>query len=752
MLLGKNWKKTESALLDEATAARTISELSAEIESLKLLEKLAANIRNSEYDTKWRELSNLLSEIFVSQNSIWSSSEYEKFTGSNEVINQSSTIRKLVIFTEHRDTLNYLAQRISTFLGKSEILVQIHGGMGSTQRRNTQELFLNDPDAQILLATDAAGEGINLQIAHLMVNYDLPWNPNRLEQRFGQIHRIGQTKVCHLWNLIAGETREGYVYQRLLMKLSQARTTLGGQVFDVLGKVRFEGRSLRDLLIEAVRHADHSKARMRLDQIVDQAVDQKKLQDLIQAHELTHELMDTNKVAESRVDFARASARRLLPNYLESFFLEAFRELGGTIHERESRRYQISNVPQAVRNWSQEYTSHESVHRRYDRITFDKALIARTNSQIATLIYPGHSLLSSVLGVMLRRHGDVLNRGTVLVDDTNFHFEARVLIVLKHSIHEEMHLGNGSDRAVSQRMIFIELHSNGRTHHLTNAPYLDYRSLREDDPNISEILSRPELSWINRDLKQDAERAANTEIVPKHFESVRTQREESVKKTRVAVKDRLTKEIAHWNRRAEDLRFRERSGVVKGEHTSRDAIRRAESLVKRLRSRMNKFADEEKLVNRPPQVLGGAVIVSRGLIDEITGVREKQSINTQKSATRARQIVMSVEECLGYKPIDREPDKLGYDIESLEEKTGKLRLIEVKGRVSGANTITVTKNEIVTALNYPNDYILAIVEFLEQDNHRVHYVRKPFETPPDWATVSVNYSMDEMIGRATAPN
>ena len=128
-------------------------------------------------------------------------------------------------------------------------MVVIHGGMGREERMKAQESFQHDPEVQVLIATDAAGEGINLQRAHLMVNYDLPWNPNRIEQRFGRIHRIGQTEVCHLWNLVAEETREGDVYRTLLEKLEQARQTLGGQVFDVLGKLQFEGRSLRDLLI-----------------------------------------------------------------------------------------------------------------------------------------------------------------------------------------------------------------------------------------------------------------------------------------------------------------------------------------------------------------------------------------------------------------------------------------------------------------------------------------------------------------------
>ena len=151
--------------------------------------------------------------------------------------------QKLVIFTEHRDTLNYLESRITTLLGRTEAVVMIHGGMGREERLKAQESFKHDPEVQVLLATDAAGEGINLQRAHLMVNYDLPWNPNRLEQRFGRIHRIGQTEVCHLWNLVAEETREGDVYRKLLEKLEEARKALGGQVFDVLGKLQFEGRA-----------------------------------------------------------------------------------------------------------------------------------------------------------------------------------------------------------------------------------------------------------------------------------------------------------------------------------------------------------------------------------------------------------------------------------------------------------------------------------------------------------------------------
>ena len=224
----------EARILDQATAARSIVELKAEIETLKALESLALGVRRSGADTKWRELAGLFGEIFTAVGG----PEPVTSSGAGELRRPSPSPRqKLVLFTEHRDTLRYLQERITTLLGRETSVVVIHGGVGREQRLAVQEAFRHDPQVQVLLATDAAGEGINLQRAHLMVNYDLPWNPNRLEQRFGRIHRIGQTEVCHLWNLVADETREGDVYRRLLEKLEQARQALGGQVFDVLGKL-----------------------------------------------------------------------------------------------------------------------------------------------------------------------------------------------------------------------------------------------------------------------------------------------------------------------------------------------------------------------------------------------------------------------------------------------------------------------------------------------------------------------------------
>ena len=226
----------EETLVDDATAAQTINELEAEIVILKGLEQQAKAVVVSGQDRKWEELSKIL------QN-------------APEMRDASGRQRKLIIFSEHRDTLNYLHQQIAGVLGNQDAIITIHGGTHRDERRRLQALFRSDPEVRVLVATDAAGEGVNLQNANLMVNYDLPWNPNRLEQRFGRIHRIGQVEVCHLWNLVAKETREGDVYHRLLEKLAVESEALKGRVFDILGEV-FEGTSLKDLLIQAIRYGD----------------------------------------------------------------------------------------------------------------------------------------------------------------------------------------------------------------------------------------------------------------------------------------------------------------------------------------------------------------------------------------------------------------------------------------------------------------------------------------------------------------
>ncbi len=746
----------EEEILDQATAARSIAELKAEIETLKGLEALALGVRRSGMDTKWRELSTLLGEIFTTAALSGRVAEPAAPYGAGKIPPPVPSMQqKLVVFTEHRDTLNYLENRITTLLGRSEAVVIIHGGMGREERMKAQESFRHDPAVQVLLATDAAGEGINLQRAHLMVNYDLPWNPNRIEQRFGRIHRIGQTEVCHLWNLVAEETREGDVYRKLLDKLEQAREALGGQVFDVLGKFQFEGKLLRDLLIEAIRYGDRPEVRARLTTVVDKALDREHFKDLIEEHALAHDAMDASRVQRIRKDMERAEARRLQPHYIESFFMEAFRSLGGSARQREPRRYEITHVPAPVRNRDRLIGIGEPVLPRYERIAFEKPLVTIQGQPLAAFVCPGHPLLDSVIDLTLERHRDLMKRGAVLVDERDPGTLPRVMFYLEHAIQDAGVTRSGERRVVSRRMLYVELDADGVTRHVNYAPYLDYRPLAKDDPGIEAFLARPECAWISRDLEKQAQGHAVVNVVPEHLMEVRDPKLALIAKTEAAVKERLTKEITYWDHRAEELKLQEQAGKTGNRLNSGEARKRADLLQGRLQKRLEELKLEAQISPLPPVVLGGMLVVPMGLLMAMKGLTPAISVtpaDTQASAARARAVVMEVERGLGFEPTDRETEKLGYDIESAVPGSGKLRFIEVKGRVSGAPTITVTRNEILYSLNKPEDFILAIVEFLDGDSHRVHYVRQPFQREPDFGVTSVNYDFAELLSRAAVMN
>ena len=731
----------EGEILDRATAARSVDELQSEIGSLRRLEALAQTVRSGGEDKKWQELTELLNKLFTAS----TEGTAEGFVASPH--------QKLVIFTEHRDTLNYLHRRVTTLLGREDSVVMIHGGVGREDRRRVQESFLHDPKVQVLLANDAASEGINLQRAHLMVNYDLPWNPNRIEQRFGRIHRIGQTKVCHLWNLIAEETREGDVYYTLLKKLEEARKALGGQVFDVLGKVQFEGKPLRQLLLEAIRYGERPEVQARLTQVVSEAFDRGRVQDLLEESALAPDSMDMSQVRRIREDMERAEVRRLQPHYMEGFFIEAFKRLGGRATEREPRRYQVSHVPAQVRERARLMGLGEPVLPRYERITFEKSLIAPPGQLPAAFVCPGHPLLDAAIDLTLERHRGMLRQGSVLVDDSDAGDQPRVLLYLEHSIQDGSRTRSGEQRTVSKRVLYVGVDAMGNSVAHDYAPYLDYRPLADGEPDAQAILARPECGWIGREIESKAVGFAVEHVVPGHLDEVRSRKLELLLKTEAKVKERLTKEIAYWDHRAADLQVHEQAGKPNARLNSAEARRRADKLQARLQKRMEEIQRERQLAPLPPVVLGGMLVVPAGLVRKINGLTETAAArDTQAAAARARAAVMEVERRLGFEPVDREFDKVGYDIESRVPGTGKLRFIEVKGRVQGASTVTVTKNEVLTSLNKPEDYILAVVEFLDSGAEQVHYVRRPFRREPDFGVTSVNYDLPDLLARAETPS
>jgi hypothetical protein len=412
----------------------------------------------------------------------------------------------------------------------------------------------------------------------------------------------------------------------------------------------------------------------------------------------------------------------------------------------------VTHVPAVIRNRDRLIGLGEPVLPRYERIAFEKSLVAPHGLPPAAFVCPGHPLLNSVIDLTLERYRDLLRRGTVLVDEADGGAEPRVLFFLEHAIQDAIQTRTGERRIISKQVLFVEIDATGQARHIHYAPYLDYRPLKEEEPGIDQLLSLPECAWITRELEKKVIGHAISTVVPEHLEEVRKRRIELIDKTQAAVKDRLTKEISYWDHRAEELKLEELAGKPNARLNSGEARKRADNLQTRLEKRLNELRLEREISPLPPVVLGGLLIVPAGLIARMEG---KSSISlspdTQASAARAREIVMEVERSLGFEPVDREYERLGYDIESRIPGTGKLRFIEVKGRITGAETITVTKNEILYSLNKPEDFILAIVEFLDETSHRVHYIRRPFQREPDFKAASVNYSFSELLIGAEEP-
>lgn len=737
-LSAEDYEVFEEAVVDQATAAQTIQELEAEIIILEALEEQARQVVHSGQDRKWEELSKLL------QN-------------TPEMHDSDGRQRKLIIFTEHRDTLNYLAVKIRGLIGSEDAVVMIHGGVKREERRKMQELFRNDPTVRVLLATDAAGEGVNLQNANLMVNYDLPWNPNRLEQRFGRIHRIGQTEVCHLWNMVAAETREGDVFQRLFDKLEIERDALGGRVFDILGEV-FEEKSLKDLLIEAIRYGADPAVRAQLMQKVEGALDSRHLEDIIKRNALCEEVMDETRLFAVKEEMERAEARKLQPFFIRAFFNQAFQQLGGELRLREQGRYEITNVPASIRERDRQISGRDRrnadpVLRRYERVCFEKQYVRltdRVGAPMASLIHPGHPLMQSVTDLVLEAHRNKLKQGAVLVDPSDMGLTPKVMFIVDHSIKE----GSDPTLVASRRMQFIEIDPQGNATNAGWAPHLDLEPLSTPDLMlIQDVLAAP---WIAKDLEQVAVAHASSELVPDHFDEVRSRREKAVDKTLAAVHERLVKEINFWSDRYIKLGDDKASG--KDVRLTLENVRRTiDDLTARLESRERELLSMRHVVSATPVVLGGALVIPAGLLMQ----RKGQAGWSADADARARveriamRAVMDAERALGYDVIDVSAQKCGWDITSMP-KTGdgrslNSRHIEVKGRAKGQTTITVTRNEVLYGLNQQDKFVLALV-VVDGDSHEgPFYVTKPFTHEPDWAVTSINFDLGELLKRAEAP-
>ena len=741
----------EDVVIDAATAAGTAEELEAEVEELKELVKLADGVRRSAVDTKWLQLRDLLRSDRFAAATPSDSSDSGLDTSAD-----SDTARKLIVFSEHKDTLDYVAERIESELGRPEAVVRIHGGIKRHDRRSIQDRFRVDPTARVLVATDAAGEGVNLQVANMVVNYDLPWNPNRIEQRFGRVHRIGQHRPCHLWNLVAFETREGKVFERLFAKIEEQRGVYGDQVYDVLGDAQIN-LSLRDLLMRAIA-SDEDPAHVEwMDEVIDDDIG-RQMQGVLDERALVAGLADPAANDKIRRDMEIARARRLQPWFVESFLTEALRLYSGRIAGRERGRFEITRVPAAVRAHAEADLG--PVHDRYERVTFDKAHIQPNRasegppgaSMRADLISPGTPLLAAVVNKVMVDFGSTLRRGAVLVDESDLSTDPRLLVYLDHTITDgrEVH---GARQVVSRRFHYVEIDRAGNVGDPGDEPYLNYAPLTQDQQTLLD--GQLDLEWADRTAEDTARSWAIEHLAGPHFDEVAAITHARVAKVWNAVRERLESEIRYWDRRTEEIKAQEIAGKKPRINSGR-ARARADELQARLARRRLELTQEDDLHNSPPTIVAAAVVVPQGLLDELAG-RTVVSVDPAKKAEtdrRAVAAVMKAEQKLGRVPEEQAHSNPGYDVLSTDPTTGACYFIEVKGHLPQTQQISVSRRQVGQSHNNRERWRLAVVSVPEDPDAEpeVHYLVEPFKNVTlHPAQTSVPLNVAELLAHAGPP-
>ena len=692
-------EQLEDRAIDDATAGRTAVDLEAEIEELKRLVWLADRVRRHDKDAKWVELRGLLrSDDFTS--------------GENP--------RKLIVFSEHKDTVDYLTKRIGAELGRPEAVVAIHGGLRREPRREIQERFRVNPGVEVLVATDAAGEGVNLQAANLMVNYDLPWNPNRIEQRFGRIHRIGQPRPCHLWNLVAHQTREGQVFERLFAKIEQQRGVYGDQVYDVLGESHLN-TSLRDLLLRAIRDESSDEQLSFLDEVIDADIGLQ-FEAVLRERALVAGLSDPAADNDEIRDLMeRSRARKLQPWFVEAFFTEALSRYGGRIAPREPGRFEITRVPAAVRACADPRLG--PVHDRYERVTFDKDHTKPppgSQGGRAVMISPGTALLTAAVDKVMSDCSGTLSRGAVLVDPADPGPEPRLLVYLEHSVTDGRRV-DGQPQVVSRRFQYVEIDRLGQVRDAGDEPYIGYAPPTERQRELLD--GRLDLDWADRTAERAARDWAIEHLAGPHFDAIKAVTAQRVARVQEAVRERLTSEIRYWDQRAAELRA--------GDRLNSDlAQQRADDLETRLARRRLELDSEAKLQNSPPTVVSAAVVVPRGWLDRLEGSRPDPGDEARRAETNRRAVaaVMAAERKLGRRPEEQAHSNPGYDILSADSATGARYFIEVKGRRPATAEISVSAQQVQKAKSNPDRWRLAVVTVPDESDAEpeVRYLTDPF--------------------------
>lgn len=672
--------KFEDEMVERLTMAETMAELEAEIDDLKGLVALAKQTRRDAPETKFEELRKVLSE---------------HISGRNE---------RLLIFTEHKDTLDFLVEKLGD-LGFQ--CCQIHGGMPLPKRIDAErEFFERCPS--IMVATEAAGEGINLQFCSLMVNYDLPWNPNRLEQRMGRIHRYKQKNEVMIFNDVAENTREGEVMDLVLRKLKAMRDALGSdRVYDVIGEIipapRFDAlmrdwlarrRTMTEILAEIdLQTDDRQVARMRAE-------------------------MEDKALGTRHIDMTRLNAevresreRRLMPEYIERFFVEAYRSFGGTIAEVRGGKglWSIGRVPPDLRKLPEaKERVHGKVGQSYPRLTFNKELLSDYSN--LDFVGPGHPLFEGVVERVLREYGPALRQGTVFYDADAT--EPTLLWLVKGGVED------GRGTKVGERLFAVH-RTAGR--YRKSQPYalLDLKA-PESPPSPPDDLRREaadEDALVEWSLD---------EVVTPYFAEVQGRRRRELEIKRKYVRKSLQYLISESNKKLQkyDAQLRQLPLLddpgrlpIQG-NRAREEARRNE-LMQRLDDRLAEIERERHLSETPPEVLGVALVLPmpERATDGTAGMRSDPEVERIAVEVSKRHEVEQ-----GRLPVSVEGENCGWDLTSL--RGGEVdRYIEVKGR-AGVGDVALTPNEWIKAQRFGDQYWLYVVTNCKS-KPELHLIRNP---------------------------
>jgi superfamily II DNA or RNA helicase len=663
--LGDETEEHEDELIDTTLVAESIENLEREVEELARLVSLAQHAVAAGKEAKLDALQACLQRA-----------EFAELKDGRG---------KLLVFTEHRDTLDHLVKNLEDW---GYTTTQIHGGMTPQERKQRQIAFQRD--AQVCVATEAAGEGINLQFCHLMINYDMPWNPMRLEQRMGRIHRIGQTNDVYVFNFAATNTIEGAIVQRLLWKLDQIKDTLGDRVFDVIGELlKINNVNLEDMLRAAAYNPKNIED--YLDQIEKISLERLKEYEKAVGIALAKSNVDLDRV---RGDDWRSVERRLMPEYVEAFFRRGADATGLGLEQRADGLWRAEHVPalfredalRAVKRFGRPET-------RYAKFTFRKEVARQSQHLDSELMSPGHPLFAALDEVLNTKIGRARGGAARFVDP----FSPRPYRLHFYEVEVEGGTMNGGFEAATGTLVTVvedeggnlDLGAPDMLHDLT--PVAKRGDVELDEQSIERVrvfvMANVQHGMVKR---------------------IRDERTKEVEIRRAYLEESFTVSI----RRARERWMRFADEVARGHEELKlvrdNALREVEALERR---RDEKLAVLENLgvVSQGKAVyLGSAIVVPSDAAGQ--GMHRDDEVEAA-----AMEHVMQWERDQGWEPTDvsRLRDGSGFDIRSVgpadEQGQRPVRRIEVKGRAGTDRPVELTPNEWVQAGRHRESYWLYVV-------------------------------------------